>query len=160
MMHVRQFLPALGVAATLVGSQGAVATPLYYLTVVDSAVDPAMSGGVATGVNFRKGQWVMLSATGTMTLHHGSTPIAKQYNGTSFGYYGPAGIAGTSGTATAPACNAGALVGSIAGGSAHCVNNAATWQAETTGQLYLYVNDQPGYYGDNLGSFDVLIKAP
>jgi hypothetical protein len=54
----------------------------------------------------------------------------------------------------------GALVGKIGTGAAFLVGKKITFTAKSTGILYLAVNDNLPWYGDNAGGYTVTINLP
>ena len=131
--------------------------PMYYITAVPSAAP----SGVDSGVAFAPGQTVEVRAQGYITVTSTQPePLKPQVEG-SEGYFGPDGALGADGSGTAPNCQLGELIGTIAGtGVWHCLGKSASFVADGTGDLILAVNDWPSGYGDNIGTFDALILAP
>jgi hypothetical protein len=139
------------------GAGTASAKALYYITEVSSTA----ATGVDTGVSFTAGQTVTVKAAGYITVTSTQPePARPQVNG-SEGYFSPAGALGDSSSATAPDCQLGELIGTIAGtGVWHCLSKSASFVADGNGDLVLAVNDWVNGYSDNLGAFDALILAP
>jgi len=157
-MNANKLIVGLTAAALVsVGVSVASAKSQYYITVVPSAAP----SGVDSGVSFTPGQTVAVRAQGYISVTNTQPmPLKPQQEG-SEGYFTPDGALGTTSQATAPDCQLGALIGTIAGtGTWHCLGKSASFVADGTGDLILAVNDWVGAYSNNLGEFDALILAP
>jgi hypothetical protein len=124
-------------------------------------VPSTSASGVDTGVSFNAGQTVTVKAQGYITVTSTQPePLKPQQDG-SEGYFSPDGALGPDGSGTAPDCQLGQLIGTIAGtGVWHCLGKSASFVADGDGDLVLAVNDWPSGYSDNIGDFDALILAP
>ena len=102
----------------------------------------------STGITVRRGQTLTFSTTGQVQLSTDTNDIADA-NGSKNGRY----------AANAPMRNvlAGALIGRIgANGAAFAIGTQPTIVAPGSGILYLGVNDDG--FGDNQGSFQVIVR--
>jgi hypothetical protein len=122
---------------------------------------PADVEWVSTGISLESGQTVYLSAEG-LTI---TAPI-KWYFGS---HSGPAGQewglgCGQYEGATQPCAlddaPYGALVGRVSpDGEPFLIGGASKFTAPSSGPLYLAVNDNLGFYNDNLGGFTVILAG-
>jgi hypothetical protein len=131
---------------------GAAATPIRV---------PADAEWVNTGIGLESGQTVYLTAEG-LTI---TAPIKWYFASRS----GPAGQdwglgCGQYEGATQPCAlddaPYGALVGKVGpDGQPFLIGGASSFTAPSSGDLYLSVNDNLGFYNDNLGGFTVILAG-
>ena len=130
-----------GAATTLVAGNPSTAGATIKLSV------PSGSAWSAS-VPVTTGEKLVLTASGEINYCNGEARCRSTPDGS---------LVGESICGTPPMC--GALIGRFNQGTPFLVGKSKELVAAANGKLYLGVNDQPGYYGDNVGSFTVTIQT-
>jgi hypothetical protein len=99
----------------------------------------------ATGMTFRRGEPISVTATGQIKIGGAGNPTAS-----------PAGTGETHQANPVPAVPTGALIGRIGNGQPFLIGNQDRVQAPAAGQLFLGINDS--HVQDNEGNFQVEIR--
>ena len=100
---------------------------------------------IDTGVDVRSGDTIAIQATGTVTLSNNGVDTAR-----------PAGAARRAAAAPLPDQPAGALIAKIENGPPMLVGDRATLTANSSGRLYLGINDD--HLPDNRGEYKVTVQ--
>ena len=107
---------------------------------------PATAAWVSTGLNVRKGDWVMFNTTGEVQLSDNSSDRARSAGGIRVARLAPL-----------PNLNAGALIGRVGmNGQPFGIGDQASVPMPANGVLYLSVNDDER--ADNAGEFIVVVS--
>ena len=146
--------PAVQAASAQVVSTAASGSGSSRATVTVPATQPWTNTGIAPSAGT-----VSFTASGTINVQSGN----PAFNNTPAGQ-GPAdpGCIGNSNTPwgddwTAEGLPCWSLIGRIGDGSPFEIGDAATFTVSSPGELYLGVNDQADAFGDNSGSWTVLV---
>ena len=108
-----------------------------------------------TGINLTVGQTMIISASGKVNTNGGrSNGITLSPDGQSSN---PLCYAFNSANCLMPEVFWGTLVGKIENGEAFKVGSQLQISVSSSGNLYLAVNDNEGFFNDNSGSFDSTI---
>jgi hypothetical protein len=130
-------------------------TPAAAATSTTTITVPATQPWTSTGISLRAGA-VSFKASGTINVNGGdpdgnNTPAGD-------GPINPTCTAGPSeysGSWTAPGLPCWSLIGRIGNGKPFFIGDSRNVVIETSGELYLGVNDETGQFGDNSGSWTV-----
>lgn len=102
-----------------------------------------------TGLILSAGSTIYIAATGAISVNNFATETPAG---------DPSCVPDTS--FTAPGLTCWSLIGRIDGGRPFEIGTGRVVRVPLSGQLYLGVNDQVGYFGDNSGSWTVITAVP
>jgi hypothetical protein len=128
-------------------------------TTTTTVTVPATQPWTGTGISLPAGT-VSFKASGTINVAGGDPDGNNTPNGD--GPANPTCIAGPgeySGSWTAPGLPCWSLIGRVGNGTPFFIGDSANLDIKTPGELYLGVNDETGYFGDNSGSWTVQVTS-